>query len=70
MLSPEAYERYRRMSVEERLRQTILMTEEGLRACFEGSPHVVSKRFELLHRENELRNENMLTAIAKTKKNG
>jgi hypothetical protein len=58
------------MSVEDRLRETIAMTEEGLRALFEGTPHVVSKRFELLHRENELRNENMLTAIAKTKRDG
>ncbi len=41
---------------------------EGIdRALLTGTPQQVDRRFALLRRENDLRNVNMLTAIAKTK---
>ncbi len=67
MLSKETLERYRRMTPGERLALALRMTEENIPALFEGSPDIVNRRFELLARENDARNRNMLTAIARTK---
>ncbi len=67
MLSQETLERYRRMTPGERLALALRMTEENIPALFEGSPDIVNRRFELLARENDARNRNMLTAIARTK---
>jgi hypothetical protein len=66
MLSPETLERYRRMSDEERFELTLKMIHDSLPALFEGPPEVVSRRFELLRRENDLRNRNMLDALARS----
>ena len=67
MLSKETLETYRRMTPGERLALALRMTQENIPALFEGSPEVVRRRFELLARENDARNHNMLTAIARTK---
>ena len=67
MLSKETLESYRRMTPGERLALALRMTQENIPALFEGSPEVVRRRFELLARENDERNHNMLTAIARTK---
>lgn len=67
MLSRETLERYRRMTPGERLTLALRMTEENIPALFEGRAEVVNRRFELLARENDARNHNMLTAIARTK---
>lgn len=67
MLSQETLERYRRMTPGERLTLALRMTEENIPALFEGRAEVVNRRFELLARENDARNYNMLTAIARTK---
>jgi hypothetical protein len=44
------------------------MTEENIPAFFVGSPELIERRFELLKRENDARNHNMRTAIARTRK--
>ncbi len=67
MLSPETLEHYRRMSIPERIKLALRMMDEGLGYLREGSPEVVKRRFELLRRENDARNVNMLTAIARTR---
>lgn len=67
MLSKETLEAYRRMSPGERLTLALRMTQESIPALFEGSPDVVDRRFEMLARENDERNRNMLAAIARTK---
>lgn len=67
MLSQETIERYRRMTPGERLEITIKMIEENEPALLEGPPEVVRRRFELLRRENDLRNANMLKALARSK---
>jgi hypothetical protein len=66
MLSPETLEHYRRMTTAERFELTLQLIEENFPALFEGPEDVVDRRFELLRRENDLRNRNMLTAIART----
>jgi hypothetical protein len=67
MLSQETLESYRRMTPGERLALALRMTEESIPALLEGSPEEVARRFEMLARENDERNRNMLTAIARTK---
>lgn len=67
MLSQETLEQYRRMTTSERLAQTIRSMEGMDRALLSGTAQQVDRKFELLRRENELRNTNMLTAIAKSR---
>ena len=67
MLSPETLEQYRRMTPSERLAQTILSMEGIDRALLAGTAQQVERKFQLLRRENDLRNINMLTAIAKSR---
>jgi hypothetical protein len=67
MLSQETLERYRRMTPGQRLELALRMTEQALPALLEGCPAVVARRFEMLARENDERNRNMLAAIARTK---
>jgi hypothetical protein len=67
MLSPETLESYRRMTLGERLRLTFELQEQSEKYMLVGGNDVVRRKFELLHRENDARNVNMLTAIARTK---
>lgn len=67
MLSRETIEMYRRMTVGERLKLTLEAIDENTPYLLHGPPDVVDRRFELIRRENDLRNFNMLTAIARTK---
>ena len=67
MLSPETLEQYRKMTGMERLKLSLQMTEESFPAMFRGTPEEVDRRFELLRKENDERNLNMMTAIAKTR---
>ena len=57
----------RRMTPSERLKITLEMTRENTRFLLAGPPEIVARRFELLRRENDERNKNMLTAIARTR---
>jgi hypothetical protein len=68
MLSRETIEMYRRMTVSQRLKLTLEAIDENTPYLLKGSPAVVKRRFELLRRENDLRNLNMMTAIARTRK--
>jgi hypothetical protein len=43
------------------------MTRKYTRRLLAGPPDVVARRFELIRQENDARNLNMLTAIARTK---
>lgn len=67
MLSQETLDEYRRMTPGERLELALRMTEENLPALVAGPKQVVRRRFELLQRENDLRNENIRRAIARTR---
>ncbi|MCL4678168.1 MAG: hypothetical protein KJ017_06195 [Alphaproteobacteria bacterium] len=67
MLSQETLEAYRRMTPGQRLKITVEMIRENTPYLLRGSPEVVARRFERLRQENDARNVNMLTAIARTK---
>jgi len=67
MLSPESLEHYRQMSLSERLALVLRMIDEETPYLLAGKPEVVDRRFELLRRENDLRNQAMLEALAKAK---
>jgi hypothetical protein len=67
MLTRENLDEYRRMTPGQRLELTLKMIEENEPALLEGRPEVVRRRFELLRRENDLRNANMLKALARAK---
>jgi hypothetical protein len=67
MLSPEALERYRRMSLSERLALVLELIREETPHLLAGPPEVVDRRFELLRRENDLRNEGILAGLARAK---
>lgn len=67
MLSPETLEAYRRMTPGERLALSLQAMREAMPYMLRGSPEVVDRRFELLRRENDLRNRNMLERLAATR---
>lgn len=67
MLDPKQLEEYRRMTPGERIALSLKMTAWNWKQLFVGPQELVDKRFELLNRENDLRNENMLRAIAKSR---
>ena len=62
MLSEETLETFRRMTPEERLELTFGMIRENTPCLRAGSPDVVDRRFELLRRENDLRNAKLLAS--------
>ena len=66
MLSKETLERYRQMTTGERLRLTFRSIEENEPFLLYGTADVVSRRFELLDRENRLRVENILKGLARS----
>ncbi len=67
MLSRETLEAYRRMSLSERFKLVLEMCDEAEKWLVEGPPDVVERRFELLRRENDARNRNMLEALARSR---
>jgi hypothetical protein len=67
MLSQETIAEYRRMTPGQRLELALRMTDENLPYLVQGRPEVIERRFELLRRENDLRNHNMRAAMARTR---
>lgn len=67
MLSLETLQRYREMTPGQRLELTFRLMGGLEKSLLSGTPEQVDRKFELLRRENDLRNENMLTAIARTR---
>lgn len=68
MLSQETLDQYRRMTVGERLELTFEMMRENTPYLFQGSEGVVARRFELIKRENDLRNEGILAVLSRLQK--
>jgi hypothetical protein len=66
MMSQEQLERYRRMTTGQRLKLTLQMIEENEPALLHGPEEVVRRRFELIQRNNDLRNERLIEAFART----
>ena len=65
MLSPETLEEYRRMTPGQRLDLTLRMIRDATPYMGRGTPEVIARRFELLNRENDLRNANILRALSR-----
>jgi len=63
VVSKQSLETYRRMTPGERLALTFEMIRENTPYLLAGSPDVVDRRFELLRRENDLRNARLLAAL-------
>ena len=55
------------MTPGQRLELTLEMIRENTPYLLHGPPEVVARRFELVRRENDARNHNMFTAIARTR---
>ena len=68
MLSQETLDQYRRMTVSERLDLTFEMMRDNTPYLLQGSEDVVARRFELIERENNLRNERILAALSRLQK--
>ena len=64
MLSRETLEMYRRMTPGERLALTLRAMRESVPYLLHGSKEVVDRKFELIRRENDLRNRRMLERLA------
>ena len=67
MLSKETLERYRKMSISERLELTMQMMRRDWPYLLAGPEEVVRRKFELLNRENDARNRNILETLARTR---
>lgn len=65
MLSRTTLERYRAMSLSERLRLILQMIQEATPMLLEGPPEVVDRRFDLLRRQNNERNRRMREGMAR-----
>jgi len=63
MLSQETLDAYRRMTPGERLAITFELMRENTPYLLAGSRDVVDRRFELIRRENDSRNERILAAL-------
>ena len=63
MLSDETLDMYRRMTPGQRLSITLRMIREATPYMGKGGPDFVARRFQLVQRENDLRNENILRAL-------
>jgi hypothetical protein len=65
MLSPETIAEYRRMTPGQRLQFSFAMIRENTPYLLRGREEVVQRRFELLQRENDLRNDGILRGMAR-----
>jgi hypothetical protein len=68
MLSPETIDYYRNMPLGEKLKLVLEMSQEAEKYLLMGTPEEVDRKFELIRRENDLRNENILQALARLPK--
>ncbi len=68
MLSQETLDQYRRMTIGERLDLTFEMMRDNTPYLLQGSGDVVARRFELIKRENDLRNASILAALSRLRK--
>ena len=63
MLSSKSLEAYRQMTPGERLRLTLDLSRNAWAAMLEGSAEKVTRRFERLRQQNDLRNRRLCEAF-------
>lgn len=66
MLSKESDEHYRNLPLGEKLRITLEMCKRHDACLLVGTKQQVERKFELIRRENDLRNENMLAVLRRS----
>ena len=64
MRSREEMEKYRRMTVSERLALTLKLSDEKFPLLLKGTPEQVQRRLELLQRDKDERNRLILEGLA------
>ena len=67
MLHVETLEAYRHMTPGERLQLTFEMIQENTPYLLLGTPEQVDRKFELLTRQNDDRNQRMLEGLSRTR---
>ena len=67
MLSSETLENYRRMTPSQRLELTFALIHDSAPWLLVGSSDLVDRKFQLIRRENDERNENILRALARAR---
>lgn len=70
MLSKESDEHYRNLPLGEKLRLTLEMCRRHEPCLLIGTKEQVERKFELIRRENDLRNENMLAVLRRSEERG
>ena len=68
MLSQETLDQNRRLTVGERLDLTFEMMRDNTPYLLQGSEEIAARRFELIKRENDLRNERILATLSRLRK--
>jgi hypothetical protein len=68
MRSLQTVEELRRLPVAERLRIALQMMREATPDLLRGTPEQVSRRFELLRRQNDERNRRILEGLARARR--
>ena len=68
MLSQKTLDQNRRLTVGERLELTFEMMRDNTPYLLQGSEEIVARRFELIKRENDLRNERILATLSRLRK--
>ena len=68
MLSQETLDQNRRLTVGERLDLTFEMMRDNTPYLLQASEEIVARRFELIKRENDLRNERILATLSRLRK--
>ncbi|RLS55745.1 MAG: hypothetical protein DWH94_09170 [Planctomycetota bacterium] len=68
MLSQETLDQNRRLTVGEGLDLTFEMMRDNTPYLLQGSEEIVARRFELIKRENDLRNERILATLSRLRK--
>ena len=68
MLSQETLDQNRRLTVGARRDLTFEMMRDNTPYLLQGSEEIVARRFELIKRENDLRNERILATLSRLRK--
>ena len=66
MLSRQSAEHWRKLTFSERLKVVLTMIDEAVPYLLRGTPEQIERRFDLLRRQNDERNRNMLAGIARS----
>ena len=67
MLHPETLQRYRQMSLDEKMTLTIQLMRENGRRFWSAPPEVIEKRLEIIRKQNDDRNRRLLEAFARSR---